>query len=66
MNDRISGALLAHAVTSFAMVPLIEACAMAPDHLTRIRIGKTMRDQVVERYGQPDFSSASRKGETAN
>ncbi len=65
MNDRVSNALLACAVISFAMLVLVEACATAPTQTDWIRIGMTTRDQVVERFGPPDLVIGAPDGETA-
>jgi hypothetical protein len=47
-----------------AMLSLLTACVSAPDHTSWIRVGTTTKDEVVARYGQPDWVSASPGGET--
>lgn len=44
---------------------LVGACAAVPDQGEWIKIGQTTRDEVVERYGQPDLVMAAEGGETA-
>ena len=43
---------------------LIGACAGAPDERGWIAVGHTTRDEVVERFGQPDLVVAAEAGET--
>jgi hypothetical protein len=50
---------------SLGSLGLVWACATAPDQTDWIRIGMTTRDEVVERFGQPDLVIASPEGETA-
>ena len=52
-------------VISGGIVILIGACTAVPDQKDWITIGHTTREEVVERYGQPDFIIASPEGETA-
>ena len=44
---------------------LVGACAGVPDQRDWIKIGQTTREEVVKRYGQPDFVKTSEEGETA-
>jgi hypothetical protein len=53
-----------------AVLGLLAACASAPDHPAPdqpdwIRIGVTTKDEVMQRYGQPDMVIASPDGDTA-
>jgi hypothetical protein len=50
---------------SLSLVVLVGACATAPDHGSWIKIGRTTKAEVVERYGQPDLVMASEESETA-
>ncbi len=47
------------------MLVLLAACASAPDHPDWIRVGVTTKDEVIARYGQPDWTIASPGGDTA-
>jgi hypothetical protein len=44
---------------------LIGACSGIPDQKNWITIGQTTREEVIKRYGEPDFVIASAEGETA-
>lgn len=44
---------------------LIGACTVVPDQKHWITIGHTTREEVIDRYGQPDVVMASAEGETA-
>jgi hypothetical protein len=44
---------------------LLAACASAYDHPDWIRVGVTTKDEVIQRYGQPDLVIASPGGNTA-
>jgi hypothetical protein len=48
---------------SWAALVLVGACATAPDERNWIKIGQTTREQVVERYGQPNLVMASKEGD---
>jgi hypothetical protein len=50
---------------SWGALVLIGACAAVPDQEDWIKIGRTTRDEVVERYGQPDLVMVAEGGETA-
>ena len=55
---------------TLAILGLFAACASAPDHPAPehpdwIRIGVTTKDEVIQRYGQPDMVIASPGGGTA-
>ena len=55
---------------TLAVLGLLAACASAPDHPTPdhpdwIRVGVTTKDEVIQRYGQPDMVIASPGGSTA-
>lgn len=47
---------------SWCAIVLVGACATVPDQREWIEIGQTTREQVVERYGQPDLVRASKEG----
>jgi hypothetical protein len=49
---------------SLSALGLISACAGAPDERGWIAVGHTTRDEVVERFGQPDLVVAAEAGET--
>lgn len=55
---------------TLALLGLLAACASppdhpAPDHPDWIRVGLTTKDEVIQRYGQPDLVIASPGGDTA-
>ena len=55
---------------TLAVLGLLSACVSAPDHPAPdhpdwIRIGVTTKDEVIQRYGQPDMVIASPDGDTA-
>jgi hypothetical protein len=55
---------------TLAVLGLLAACVStpdhpAPDHPDWIRIGVTTKDEVIQRYGQPDLVIASPGGSTA-
>ncbi len=50
---------------SFGTLVVVGACAVVPDRMDWIKIGHTTREEVVERYGQPDLVRASEEGEIA-
>jgi hypothetical protein len=55
---------------TLGLLGLLAACVSAPDHSASnhpdwIRVGVTTKDEVVTRYGQPDFVIASPGGDTA-
>jgi hypothetical protein len=56
-------------VTAFslalAILGLLTACVSVPDHDNWIRVGTTTKDEVIARYGQPDWVIASPGGDTA-
>jgi hypothetical protein len=56
-------------VTAFSLAPailgLLTACVSAPDHESWIRVGTTTKDEVIARYGQPDWVTTSPQGDTA-
>jgi hypothetical protein len=65
----LSSLLYAFPLT-LAVLGLLAACASAPDHPAPdrpdwIRIGVTTKDEVIQRYGQPDLVIASTDGDTA-
>ncbi|NWF73876.1 MAG: hypothetical protein HXY51_12655 [Nitrospirae bacterium] len=54
---------------TLAILGLFAACASAPghpapEHPDWIRIGVTTKDEVIQRYGQPDLVIASTDGDT--
>ena len=55
---------------TLGVLGLLAACVSAPDHPAPdhpdwIRIGVTTKDEVIQRYGQPDLVIASPDGDTA-
>jgi hypothetical protein len=52
-------------VISWGVLVLVSACAEVPAQKDWIKTGVTTREEVVKRYGQPDFIMASEDGETA-
>ena len=50
---------------SLGTLVCVGACAVVPDQRDWIKIGQTTREEVVERYGQPDFVRVSEEGEIA-
>ena len=48
---------------SWGALVLVGACAAVSDQREWIKIGQTTREQVVERYGQPDLVMASKEGD---
>ncbi|MDN5940819.1 MAG: hypothetical protein L0H94_02960 [Nitrospira sp.] len=50
---------------SFGALVAVGACAVVPDQKDWIKIGHTTREEVVERYGQPDLVKADEEGEIA-
>lgn len=44
---------------------LLSACSAVPEQGGGIQVGKTTREEVVERYGQPDLVRAHEDGEIA-
>jgi hypothetical protein len=62
-------AILCRIVSSFTLtlglLGLLAACVSTPDQTDWIRIGVTMKDDVIARYGQPDLVMAAPGGDTA-
>lgn len=52
-------------LTALAAIGLLAACVSAPDHPDWIQVGVTTKDEVIARYGQPDWVLASPQGDTA-
>jgi hypothetical protein len=50
---------------SFGTLLVVGACAAVPDQREWIKIGHTTKEEVVERYGQPDLVRVSEEGEIA-
>ena len=50
---------------SLCTLVCVGACAVAPDQRDWIKIGQTTREEVVERYGQPDLVKVSEEGDIA-
>ncbi len=50
---------------TLAVLGLLAACVSAPGHPEWIHVGVTTKDEVIERYGQPDLVIASPGGDTA-
>ncbi len=51
-------------VFSLGTLVFVDACSAVPDQRDWIKIGQTTREEVVERYGQPDLVMASKEWET--
>lgn len=49
---------------ALAALSLLVACATVPDHQKWIRVGVTTKDEVIARYGQPDWVIVSPDGDT--
>jgi hypothetical protein len=47
------------------MLGLLTACVSAPDHENWIRVGVSTKDEVIARYGQPDWVTTFSQGDTA-
>ncbi len=47
------------------LLGLLTACVSAPDRPDWIRIGMTTKDEVIARYGQPDWVIVSPGGDTS-
>lgn len=62
---KIRMARLERLLIFWGILVLVSACAAVPDQGDWIKIGQTTRDEVVERYGQPDLVMAAEGGETA-
>ena len=56
-------------VSAFSLAPillgLLTACVSAPNHDNWIHVGVTTKDEVIARYGQPDWLTTSPQGDTA-
>ena len=52
-------------LTLFAVLILIGACATVPEEQDWIEVGRTTKDEVIKRYGEPDLVIASSEGEIA-
>jgi hypothetical protein len=69
MRQIRAGGLLCSVVCAFlqalAVLGLLAACVSAPDHPDWIQVGVTTKDEVIARYGQPDWVIASPQGDTA-
>jgi hypothetical protein len=52
-------------LVSWAVLVLVGACAEVSAQKDWIKTGKTTREEVVKRYGQPDLVMSSEDGETA-
>jgi hypothetical protein len=50
---------------SLGTLVYVGACAAVPDQRDWIKIGQTTREEVIERYGQPDLVSVTEEGEIA-
>lgn len=50
---------------TLGVLGLLAACVSTPDHQDWIRAGVTTRDEVIQRYGQPNWVIASPGGDTA-
>lgn len=64
----LSNSLLFHLqllLISLCTLVYVGACAVAPDQRDWIKIGHTTREEVVERYGQPDLVKVSEEGDVS-
>jgi len=52
-------------LVSFGALVVVGACTVVPEQKDWIVIGRTTREEVVQRYGQPDLARASEEGEIA-
>jgi hypothetical protein len=50
--------------STLPVLGLFTACVSAPDHPDWIHVGVTTKDQVITRYGQPDWVIVSPGGDT--
>lgn len=50
---------------SFGALVVVGACAVVPEQKDWITIGRTTREEVIQRYGQPDLVRVSEEGELA-
>jgi hypothetical protein len=50
---------------SFGTLLVVGACAAVPEQRDWITMGKTTKEEVINRYGQPDLAMASEEGEIA-
>ncbi|HSQ50418.1 MAG TPA: hypothetical protein VLL94_04040 [Nitrospiraceae bacterium] len=50
---------------SFGALVVVGACAVVSEQKDWIAIGRTTREEVIQRYGQPDLAMASEEGEIA-
>lgn len=50
---------------SFGTLLVVGACAAVPDQREWITIGHTTKEEVLERYGQPDLVRVSEEGQIA-
>jgi hypothetical protein len=62
--SRLQIPLISWGALALALV-LVGASAGVPDQRDWIQIGQTTREEVVKRYGQPDFLKTSEEGEAA-
>jgi hypothetical protein len=55
-------------VSAFSLAPIIlgllTACVSAPDRENWIHVGVTTQDEVIARYGQPNWVTTSPQGDT--
>ena len=51
-------------LSTLAVLGLFTACVSAPDHPDWIQVGVTTKDEVITRYGQPDWVIVSPSGDT--
>lgn len=69
MRNVRARAILCSLVFSFPLTlgvfGLLVACVSAPNHPDWIRVGVTTKDEVIQRYGQPNWVIASPDGDTA-
>ena len=67
MRNARTRAILCSLVYAFplALLGLLAACISAPDHPDWIRVSVTTKDEVIARYGQPDWVIASPDGDSS-
>ena len=67
MKNARTGRVLSLRMPAFSLtlLGLLAACVSAPDHRNWIQVGVTTKDEVITRYGQPDWVIVSPDGDTA-
>ena len=67
MKNARTGRVLSLRMPAFSLtlLGLLAACVSAPDHPDWIHVGVTTKNEVITRYGQPDWVIASPGGDIA-